>query len=599
MQAPLQIDVESVGRSFLIHYLKSIVYNASHQQTNKTTKKAKKKKKKKKKEIEVIVDWDCDLDDYYALLGIKQYEMNINQDGIKRAYRKVSLLMHPDKAPVEHRKQAEARYKLIQKAFDTLSDPYEKQKYDSQIEFDDSIPDVIQMANIALPNKDIQDLDKMASELENDSDYEENCKLFQSSAMENRLHVKEDEFYKLFETYFKKWSRYSNKKGLSTMGNAKSSDEFVKRFYESWRKFKSWRLFLHEEEIKDNVMDPNTAENNKEKKWMIKENQMLQAPFKKEESMAIEQMVESAYIRDPRITRMLIKEKEEFLRDLLTKKKRKLKKQRQQEEKERLYKEKQDKIRREKEAEEKKKRDIMAKMRAEKTEIPSKLRSLCNDEYFRNSHIKPKNIDTICFNASIEDIKTILNQETKELQLKKFDDILVIAKKVKKEKKKAEKERKRKEELEKQEKLGKPWNDDELNILINAVGRFPGGTMNRWEKIQKAVGKDTRTVDEIIAKVKDLQKSNRKANKKKNKNKSNSNNSPQKNNDNDDPNHPSNWSKEQQSALENALRAVRTLPAQEKWDKVAEMVVGKTKKQCVERFKWIRAQLQAQRQQQK
>ena len=85
MHSPLQIDVEPVGRSFLIHYLKSIVYNASHETANKSKQKAKKKKKKKKKEIEVKVDWDCDLDDYYALLGIKQYEMNINQDGIKRA----------------------------------------------------------------------------------------------------------------------------------------------------------------------------------------------------------------------------------------------------------------------------------------------------------------------------------------------------------------------------------------------------------------------------------------------------------------------------------------------------------------------------------
>ena len=85
MQPPIQIDVECVGRSFLIHYLKSIVYNASHEQSNQTTKKQKKKKKKKKKEIEVKVDWDCELDDFYALLGIKQYEMNISQDNIKRA----------------------------------------------------------------------------------------------------------------------------------------------------------------------------------------------------------------------------------------------------------------------------------------------------------------------------------------------------------------------------------------------------------------------------------------------------------------------------------------------------------------------------------
>ena len=81
MQPPIQIDVESVGRTFLIHYLQNIAY----QQTNQSTKKTKKKKKKKKKEIMVKVDWDCGLDDYYALLGIKEYEMSISQDNIKRA----------------------------------------------------------------------------------------------------------------------------------------------------------------------------------------------------------------------------------------------------------------------------------------------------------------------------------------------------------------------------------------------------------------------------------------------------------------------------------------------------------------------------------
>ena len=80
MQPPIQIDVECVGRSFLINYLKSIAY----QQTNRI-KKTKQKKKKKKKEIKVEVDWDCDLEDYYALLGIKNQEMNISQDNIKRA----------------------------------------------------------------------------------------------------------------------------------------------------------------------------------------------------------------------------------------------------------------------------------------------------------------------------------------------------------------------------------------------------------------------------------------------------------------------------------------------------------------------------------
>ena len=50
------------------------------------------------------------------------------------------------------------------------------------------------------------------------------------------------------------------------------------------------------------------------------------------------------------------------------------------------------------------------------------------------------------------------------------------------------------------------------------------------------------------------------------------------------------WNEEQQAALQEALKVVRTLPIEERWDKVEEMVPGKTKKQCLERFKWICAQ---------
>eukprot|EP01084_Bolivina_argentea_P001695 3134_1 len=519
--------------------------------------------------------------------------MNISQDNIKRAYRKMSLLMHPDKAPEQHRKQAEARYKLIQSAFDCLSDPYEKLKYDSQMEFDDSIPDQIQMSKLAA--FDIE-MDNIASDLENDSDYDENIKLFQNTEMEHRLPVNESKFYELFAPYFIKWKMYS-KKSLPPLGNDTSSDEYVRKFYNSWRNFKSWRLFLHEDEIADNIFDLNNAENNKEKKWMMKENQILQAPFKKEESLIIQQMVDNAYIRDPRITRMLYKEREEFLRELLDKKKRKLKKQRERDEKQKLIRQAEEKIRMEKLAIENKKKQAMEQMRMEKQAVPMKLRTLCNNEFFRNENIKGKDIDTICFNASIDMIKSILSVNSEQGQLMRFGEVLLVAKKAKKQKKKAEKLRKKKELEEKEKKAGKPWTDEELNCLVNAVGRFPGGTMNRWEKIQKAVGKQ-RSVDDIIAKVKDLTKKGRNKKSKKGMVNKKSVKKEVKEEDDDDEEEEDEdvWTKEQQKALENALRAVRTLPANEKWDKLADMVPGKSKKECIERFKWIRSQLQAQKQ---
>eukprot|EP00485_Elphidium_margaritaceum_P017521 CAMPEP_0202732822 /NCGR_PEP_ID=MMETSP1385-20130828/187856_1 /ASSEMBLY_ACC=CAM_ASM_000861 /TAXON_ID=933848 /ORGANISM="Elphidium margaritaceum" /LENGTH=556 /DNA_ID=CAMNT_0049399145 /DNA_START=31 /DNA_END=1697 /DNA_ORIENTATION=+ len=531
-------EVECVGRAFLIHYLKRIVYNASHD-TTQHRRSQKKKKTKKKKDIKVQVDWDCPLDDYYALLGIKQYEMNISPDNLKRAYRKVSLLMHPDKAPAEHRGQAEARYKLIQTAFDALSDPFAKLKYDSQIEFDQDIPDDRELARIALTDSDaVQQRNAIPSDLEHDSDYEENVKLFNATGLDHLIHCDEAKFYALFAPYFAAWSRYARGKGIPLLGDEKSSTAHVKKFYASWRKFKSWRLFLHEDDIKDNVMDPSSADNNREKKWMMKENEVLQAPYKKDESVTVQTMVEAAYIRDPRVCRMLKQEKVDFLRDLKDKKDRRRRRQFEREEKERAQvdflrdlKDKKDRRRRRQfereekerarldaerkvaqaklEVEQKKQRE-MDRKREELSAVPLQLRTLCNEEHFtRATHIKSDDIDDICYNAGVADMKSILAESNKTKQVQRFEAVLVAAQRIKEEKRKTAQEKKKRKELEKQQKAGKPWSEDEMTVLVNAVGRFPGGTSSRWEKIQRAVGKQ-RTVDEIIAKVKEIQKKGRK-----------------------------------------------------------------------------------------
>ena len=61
---------------------------------------------------------------YYELLGISQ---NSSQDEIKKAYRTLSLELHPDR---NKDPKALEQYKLINEAYETLSDLTEKQKYD-------------------------------------------------------------------------------------------------------------------------------------------------------------------------------------------------------------------------------------------------------------------------------------------------------------------------------------------------------------------------------------------------------------------------------------------------------------------------------------
>lgn len=63
--------------------------------------------------------------DFYQALGIAE---SASQDDIKKAYREIAKKYHPDKNPGN--KAAEERFKEASEAYDTLSDPEKRAKYD-------------------------------------------------------------------------------------------------------------------------------------------------------------------------------------------------------------------------------------------------------------------------------------------------------------------------------------------------------------------------------------------------------------------------------------------------------------------------------------
>ncbi|WVR06070.1 hypothetical protein IAU60_003098 [Kwoniella sp. DSM 27419] len=65
--------------------------------------------------------------EYYRVLGI---DKNASEADIKKAYRKQSLLNHPDKNPGDKRAAAEEKFKKIGEAYEVLSDPNKKEVYD-------------------------------------------------------------------------------------------------------------------------------------------------------------------------------------------------------------------------------------------------------------------------------------------------------------------------------------------------------------------------------------------------------------------------------------------------------------------------------------
>lgn len=96
-------------------------HNRSHNQGNQDRKYTLEQK------AAVIRVRKCSPTAFYEILDLESVKATVTESEIKKAYRKLSLLTHPDKNGHEH---ADEAFKMVSRAFGVLGDKEKKEKYD-------------------------------------------------------------------------------------------------------------------------------------------------------------------------------------------------------------------------------------------------------------------------------------------------------------------------------------------------------------------------------------------------------------------------------------------------------------------------------------
>uniref|UniRef100_A0A4W3ISF2 DnaJ homolog subfamily C member 2 n=1 Tax=Callorhinchus milii TaxID=7868 RepID=A0A4W3ISF2_CALMI len=474
--------------------------------------------------------------DHYAVLGLVHSRYKATQKQIKAAHKAMVLKHHPDKRKAAGEQIGEGDndyFTCITKANEILSDPIKRRAFDSvDPTFDNTIPS-------------------------------------KSEAKDN--------FFEVFSAGFERNARWSNKKHVPKLGDLNSIIEEVDYFYSFWYDYDSWREFSYlDEEEKEK------AECRDERRWIDKQNRAARAQRKKEEMNRIRTLVgksEQAELETARLAKE--KEEEEARQQALQ-------------------------IKKEKEIQKK----AIKKER-------QKLRTVCkNWNYFSDNHAESvkmmEEVEKLCDRLeliSLQALNEVLASSAKdegktavEKQIQEVNAQMA--------KEKEEAEARVRQAMKSSEHSaggggggggGRAWQEDDLQLLIKAVNLFPAGTNARWEVIANFINSHStsgikRTAKDVINKAKNLQKLdpvqkdeiNRKAFEKFNKEHSTAAAAVDKavpSERFEAPGADTNpWTAEEQKLLEQALKSYPVNTA-ERWEKIAATVPGRTKKDCMKRYK--------------
>ena len=509
---------------------------------------------------------NTDMDDYYRLLGLSQYETTATLNEIKKAYKIVSLVIHPDKAIESDRDHASELFKATQKAYEQLTDLTLRRRYDSSLEFDDEIPD--------------------------------------EKTIIGRMKKSDDpnqEFIDIFAPVFQRNSLFSLYQPILQLGDMSSDYSYVNEFYDQWFTYKSWRdyAYLNEHQVEQ-------ASGRDEKRWMERENNKLQAEQKKLESVRIRTLVDRAYKYDPRIKQQIADKEQE-------RKNKKLAKKNQLEQK-RIDSEQAQKQAEAAAAE--KRKQLEAEREAEKVGVKqAEFMKLQLIQLLKSLNIYNESTTNLFVlylqSTTIDQLYRLLSDPTTVDQGKSlYNDELKKYTEYHAQRSDADKAADAERNTLLQAKLAnekKLFTSDENHSLSKSIAKYPAGIKQRWEKITSYHNNQcnvNRSVNEIIKQCKLLEK-NMKSMDAQDMDKYKSKlGVPQDNTGNPtelnvrileqkldkssiSTDNTNAWSNTEQQLLEQGLQEYKK-DDRSRWDKIAALVSTKNKKQCMDRYKWVR-----------
>ncbi|KAF4024462.1 hypothetical protein G4228_016425 [Cervus hanglu yarkandensis] len=214
---------------------------------------------------------------HYEALGVRR---DASEEELKKAYRKLALKWHPDKN-LDNAAEAAEQFKLIQAAYDVLSDPQERAWYDNHRE--------------ALLKGGL------------DGEYQDDSlDLLHYFTVTCYSGYGDDEkgFYTVYRNVFEMIAKEELESALEedmedfpTFGDSQSDyDTVVHPFYAYWQSFCTQKNFAWKEEY-----DTRQASNRWEKRAMEKENKKIRDKARKEKNELVRQLVAFIRKRDRRV----------------------------------------------------------------------------------------------------------------------------------------------------------------------------------------------------------------------------------------------------------------------------------------------------------